>query len=290
MAEQVLMAKALFDRIASSGIALHNPPYAINLGCGDGVSYFDPVYPLFASGFTGLAVDGGNIPSLVDNLKCFPVTVRPATWIFPDNIVDILRSAGCPPNPEFLKIDIDGIDAPVMSELLRGGIRPLAIQMEVNPEIPPPFAFSICAKDGYHPGGQTGFFGCSLSYSADLLDRYDYGLIELDFTTEWTHDALFVHRSMFAWRIGIEELDPREAFLSQRPILSSLKTTPTDQKLAWRTRTDFAHVRDEIWTALMKACESKHGHTDVPFELYISQRRPIDELVVFDRFGNADTE
>ena len=165
--DEVLIATALFDRIASAGIPLHKPPYAINVGCHDGKSLNDPVYPLFVRGFSGLAIDGGRPPQLAENLKDFPVVLRTSTWIYPENVASILREAGCPPNPEFLKIDVDGIDAPILRAILEAGIRPLAVQIELNSEIPPPFAFSVCSHEKYSPGGREGFFGCSLSYAVD---------------------------------------------------------------------------------------------------------------------------
>lgn len=270
MTEQVLMAEALFDRIAAAGISLHSPPFAVNIGCGDGKQYFDPAYPLFRNGFSGLAIDGQEQPDLAENLKGLPVMLQTSTWIFPDNIAAILWRGGCPPDPDFFKMDIDGFDAPVMREVFRAGFRPLVVQMEINPEIPPPFAFTVCSHHRYVPGGQTGFFGCSLAYAVDLMNRYGYALIQLDFTTGWTHDALFVNRALLSWELGLVELEPRQAFLNERPLLPHIQSIELARKMAWRERTDVALVRDEIWLALSLANEQKHGHREVPFELYIS--------------------
>jgi hypothetical protein len=270
VAPRILMAKALFDRIRDAGIVLHQPPFAVNIGCHDGRSQMDPVYPLFVDGFSGLAVDKLNPPALAENLGHLPIVLRPNTSIFPENVVSILREAATPANLEFLKVDIDGYDAAVLNEVLKAGIRPLVIQVEVNSEIPPPIAFAVCPHRKYVPGGRSGFFGCSLSYATDMLRRYDYALVELDFITPWTHDGLYVQRSMLSWDIGLTELDPRQAFLEQRPLLPHLETVTHLQKLAWRKLTDFDQLRDEVWLALSTANEQKHGHRDVPFEIYIS--------------------
>ncbi len=44
------------------------------------------------------------------------------------------------------------------------------------------------------------------------------------------------------------------------------------QKLAWRKLKDFDQLRDEVWLALSAANEQKHGHREVPFEIYVSWR------------------
>ncbi len=270
MTDTVLMATALFNRIAAAGIALRLHPFAVNVGAGDGKDANDPVYPLFIAGFTGLAIDARDVPLLSQNLGHLPVVLRPNTPVFPDNIAAILREARCPPNFEFFKIDIDGFDAAVTGAMLGAGFRPLVVQMEINSEIPPPIAFSVCAHPSYIPGGDTGFFGCSLAYAVDLMKKYDYALVQLDFSTEYTHDALFVQQSMLSWDIGLAELDVRQAFLHEPALLPHIISANPEQKYGWRTRTDFVQLRDEIWLALSAAAEQKHGHRQVPFEIYIS--------------------
>jgi hypothetical protein len=264
-----LMAQALFNRIAAAKITLHKPSYAVNVGCADGKSANDPVYPLFLSGFHGLAIDLIQSQALLNNLGHLPVILRTGTRVTPQNLATLIRDANVPPNPEFLKMDIDGYDAPVLEGALMAGIRPLVIQIEINSEIPPPIAFSVAWHPKYKPAGETGFFGCSLAYASDMLRKYGYVLAQLDFTTQWTHDALFVDRAMLAWNIGLAERDPRLTFLEQKPVIPHLDSATHEQRLAWRKRTDFESLRDEIWVALATANEKKHGHRDIPFELYI---------------------
>lgn len=252
-----------------SPVGLAVSPYAVNLGCGDGRSFNDPVYPLFEAGFSGVAVDIANLPGLTDNLGRFPgVTLLPGTIITPGGICRLLARAGCPAAPDFLKIDIDGMDGDVLAAILRGGFRPLAIQVEVNPEIPPPYAFSVAASTVFHPGGATGFFGLSLQYACDLLARFGYGLIDLDFTTEFTHDALFTRAEVIPSLPGYEPLAPRQAFLDAPAVLPHILGASRETKLAWRTRTDRHAVLVEIWEAMLDAGARKHGHTRAPFTLY----------------------
>lgn len=51
--EPHILAEAINTNFAS--LAAH---YAVNIGAGDGISCYDPVYPLFQKGFAGIAVEG----------------------------------------------------------------------------------------------------------------------------------------------------------------------------------------------------------------------------------------
>lgn len=244
-------------------------PYAVNLGSWDGFSFNDPVYPLFAAGFRGVAVEWGDPPELAEHLGGFPgVTLRPRTYLTPASVCRVLAAAGCPTAPEFLKIDIDGMDGDVLQAVLAGGYRPGAIQAEVNPEIPPPLAFNAMASEHLRPGGPTGFFGMSLQYAVDLLAGFDYVLVDLDFQTEYTHDALFLPRGQLGQYAA---LDARAAFLAAPPVLPHILGASTAEKMAWRTRADRRRVAGEVWTAMLDASHRKHGNNLAPFTLYIAQ-------------------
>lgn len=264
-----LMSQRLFDRLEQAGVHL-GERYAVNIGCLDGKDYWDPVYPLYLAGFSGVAIDGQHHPDLEHNLGHLPVTLRPGTFVYPDNVAAILREAGCPIRPTFLKIDIDGADAEVLEAILHAGYRPLAIQAELNSEFPPPIAFAVASSSGFAPGCNEGFFGFSLQYGADLLGRYGYALVDLDFQTEFTHDGLWLERSVLA-SAGLRELDPRSAFLSQPSCLPHIATVSPEDKEAWRAREDYAAMRDEIWRAMLRASQRKLGQTDSPFELYVAR-------------------
>lgn len=266
----MMMAEALFEKLRTLDVLKERSPYAINLGCGDGLQYEDPVFPLYRSGFKGVAIDAWNHEALADNLGAFDVVLKPATMLSTDNVVAILRDAGCPANPAFLKIDIDGFDADILKAVLAGGIRPLVIQAEVNTEVPPPYAFSVCWSDKFRPGGEYGFYGFSLTYGVDLLARYGYRFYQLDFETGWTHDGLWVHESILS-RAGLPHANPVEEFMRRGPHIDVIKTASRETLESWRTRTDFDVVRNEIWHTMIEASRMKHGHVEVPFELYVSR-------------------
>ena len=158
----MMMAQAFFKELASRNMITERVPYAVNIGCGDGLMYEDPVYALYASGFDGVAIDAWDHQDLKKNLGKFNVVLRPATAVYSHNIISVLTDAHCPVAPSFLKIDIDGVDADILRAVLSGGIRPLAIQAEIHTEIPPPYAFSVGSSDKYKPGAEHGFYGFSL--------------------------------------------------------------------------------------------------------------------------------
>lgn len=266
----MMMAQALFEELASRNIVVERKPYAVNIGCGDGLQFEDPVFPLYASGYEGVAIDAWDHKDLKKNLGRFNVVLRPATPVYTHNIVSVLADAGCPTSPSFLKMDIDGVDADVLKAILLGGIRPLVIQAEVHTEIPPPYAFSVCSSELYRAGGEHGFYGFSLSYGVDLLASFGYRLFKLDFETHWTHDGLWVHESLMA-RAGLQAIDPRAAFMERPALLYTIESVPKDMVMSWRTRADLEVVRSEIWQAMLECCRLKHNHTNVPFELYIAR-------------------
>ena len=265
----MMMAQTLFEELRSRKILLDPHPYAVNIGCGDGLQYEDPVYPLYQSGFRGVAIDAWNHEDLGKNLGSFDVVLRPGTFLSNENVLSILREAGCPERPAFLKIDIDGLDADILRTILKGGLRPLAIQAEVNTEIPPPYAFSVCASDKFKVGSETGFFGFSLSYGVDLLASFGYRFYALDFESPWTHDGLWVDKAVLA-EAALPASDPTAAFMARGPFLYHIETATKDMLVSWRTRSDYDVVRSEIWRTMLDASQVKLGHRDVPFELFIS--------------------
>jgi hypothetical protein len=264
------MAHVFFNKLHNAGVELERVPYAINIGCGDGHEYNDPVYVLYKSGFKGVAIDAQNPQKLTEHLGAFGIELRPGTPVSTQNVVSILHGAGCPETPSFLKMDIDGFDADILRAILVGGIRPSVIQAEINSEIPPPYAFSVRPSDSYYWGGAHGFFGFSLSYGVDILSPFGYKLVELDFETPYAHDALWAHEFVLA-KSGIPAVNPVEAFMAKPAFLPHVDSVTPEEKFAWRTRTDREAVLSEIRKAMLECNRLKHGHTNVPFDLYISK-------------------
>ena len=249
--------------------------YAVNIGCGDGRSYNDPVYPLFAQGYSGLVVDGGAASSLDSNLPSSNVRKLTETYVTPINAGQLLDGGNCPVDCDFLKIDIDGYDGPVLKAILQSGYRPKVIQMEVNPEFPPPVSFGVLYHPRYRSGDREGrlggFYGASTQYALNVTRLYGYRLVYLDFVTEWTHDVTLVRGDLFEVAAAVfgEEIrtvSAREMWLAHPPGYSHFAEYGIDS-LAWRYRTDHYDLLFEIWDKCLAANAKKHEDFLVPFHL-----------------------
>lgn len=143
------------------------PPSVINLGAGsydrrpndpgDGRVY-DPTYDVLMRYPGGHSVlieaDASSLASTVTHLEAggargitgVPALITPAT------VVRLLRDAGAASEPDLLKVDIDGFDCAVVSEVLGAGFSPRVIAVEVNPDFPPPLLWEV----GYSASFKVG--------------------------------------------------------------------------------------------------------------------------------------
>lgn len=247
--------------------------YAVNLGAGDGVSCNDPVFPLFQAGYAGVAIEGGDNAALHANLPAPAIRKLTRTFITPDNVAALLAQAGCPAEPDFLKLDIDGYDGPVLRALFEAGIRPKVVQLEVQPEIPPPVAFAVHYHPDYRCIGRdervSGFYGASLAYMTDLGRRFGYFAAQIDFVTGFTHDVTLVDRRyapVAAARFGLVERPDRELFLAHPPGFSHFRENGVDT-LPWRGLADPHALLASVWDAADIACRHKHDGRLLPFHL-----------------------
>jgi hypothetical protein len=249
--------------------------YAVNLGCGDGKSMNDPVFPLFANGYAGLAVEGEENDDLFNNLPAKNIHKLAGTFITPYNVLEILDIYNCPRDCDFFKIDLDGYDGVILRKVLEAGFRPKVIQAEVNPDFPPPISFCVHYDDKYHPhdaaGNIGGFYGMSLGYAAELCGRYGYRIAQIDFVTQWTHDVTLVHGEylpVLEQVVGKDllQMSVRDLFLSHPPGYSHFREYGIDS-LAWRHESDYPRLLGKIWAACLNADQRKHEGYCVPFHL-----------------------
>jgi hypothetical protein len=274
--EVVLYAPHLFALQISAAQLRFATSYAVNLGAGDGVSCNDPVYPLFQAGFSGLAVEGAASPALLNNLPAANIRKCPGTLITPNNVVALLEASHCPQSPDFLKVDIDGYDAPVLLEILKAGYRPKVIQLEVQPEFPPPLEFSVLFDPEYRCQDANnrvcGFYGASLSHMANLGRRFGYFPVQIDFISPFTHDVTLVdvrYRNLILDSFGIAERYDRDLFLNHPPGYSHFRDDDGIETFAWRSQADPHSLLKSVWTACVASCQKKHGKV-LPFLLTVS--------------------
>ena len=139
--EAIGAVKALTD--LNPTVLPHMNDWAANMGANTGKAY-DPIYPFFESGWSGMAVEISQRmwPDLNANLP-WPRVKKVNKAVAPNNIVQMLHDAGAPRSLDLFKIDIDSYDVFVLQALLRNGsFRPKMLVMEINEKVPPPICFS----------------------------------------------------------------------------------------------------------------------------------------------------
>jgi tetratricopeptide (TPR) repeat protein len=239
--------------------------YVVNIGCRDG-RIKDPCYELYRSGYPGLAIDAGDFPELHRNLPQPEVRKLLNTPLTPENMVDVLRRAGCPPRPVLLKIDIDGFDGPLLEAALTG-FEPDVIRIEVSPDFPPPLQFAIQYDPRYVHSGTAGFFGCSLAFVLAVCRPLGYELLHVDFSKPTLgNDAVLVKaRYLGLWDVE-RPVDERELFLRE-PYRGwrGLVEVGVDTR-AWRERADIDELLVEARNACIAASLSRSGEV-LPFLL-----------------------
>jgi tetratricopeptide (TPR) repeat protein len=243
--------------------------YVVNLGCRDGKTK-DPCYELFTKGYPGLAVDAGDSPRLRRrlhrNLPQPEVRKLLGTPLTPVNVVEVLRRAGCPHRPVLLKIDIDSFDGPLLAAAL-AGFDPDVIQIEVNPDFPPPLKFTIQYDPRYEHSGTAGFFGCSVAYVASICRPAGYELLQIDFTHPTRGQDATLVKQQYLSLFGVEPpVDERALFLSE-PFggWRGLVEIGVDTE-AWREQTDFDALLSQAWDACV-AASAYRSEAVLPFIL-----------------------
>lgn len=153
----------------------------INIGCHDLSSYNDPCYPLALNGWGGLAIDSTSMP---DDIA--PTNDNVIFWRYQlttNNVIQYIGMAGGVHhemlNCDLLKIDIDSNDGEILRTILESGYRPKIIDIEINPEFPPPIKFSI--TNSINGLQDHGLYGCSCAYVDELATAHGYGFFQLSF-------------------------------------------------------------------------------------------------------------
>lgn len=152
---------------------------AVDLGAGDGVKGSN-TYALFGSGWTGLGVerDPRKAAKLAATYARFENVFAVCASVTPENVVGLLRDHGIEPGFGVLSLDIDSYDYFVLDEVL-ANFRPQLVVSEINEKIPPPVKFHVKFDPGFQL--QHHFFGYSIQSLAELCERHDYSILELEY-------------------------------------------------------------------------------------------------------------
>ena len=194
--------------------------FVVNFGANDGVNG-DPTWPFAKAGYTTLEVEGAAryvkiLHQLKNGLKSRGVNLLVYDkFVLPGTLPAILIDHGVPKTLAFLKIDIDSIDCVIANQTLALGFRPAFLQMEFNPEVPPPVRFTPLHHPHANYDHSIGCFSCSLQGEVDVVERYGYKLLSVAFK-----DAVFVRDDIAAQLSGhgaeFHGLAPMGAFHAAR--------------------------------------------------------------------------
>ena len=242
--------------------------YVINVGSNDGKSMDDPCYEFYNQlESPGLCIDAANLAAIEKNLPWARVKKAMGYAVTPGNIVPLLVREQTPTKGHFLKIDIDGIDAQVLKRILARGFEFDIIQIEVNPEFPPPVRFSVQFHPMFKAGGKTGFYGASCSYIADMAEEFGYRVLALDMESP-SHDILLINEK-HEKHVELKPLD--EQYYAAKPGHSHFFFNLGINCSSWRDRKDYDYMLPEMWNVAANASRIKHGEVlpfvlDLPFD------------------------
>lgn len=101
----------------------------------------------------------------------------------PATIAARLRALNVSRDFDFLKVDIDSVDCPVVDAIL-AEFRPRYVHMETNYEVPPPIVFALEYSPALTQGwfwrslSFKGFYGCSMARVAEIAAAHGYAIVQ----------------------------------------------------------------------------------------------------------------
>lgn len=135
--------------------------HLVDLGAGDGI-YLSNTRRLLENGWTGLLLDG-------DPRGAKDVTKQ---WITKESV------GGCPPETDFLNIDLDGNDYWILRAFLETGCKPSLIAAEYNPIFDRHEA-KVMPYNEAHVWNNDTWYGMSLAAVEKLGKEFGYTLCHL---------------------------------------------------------------------------------------------------------------
>ena len=199
----------------------------VDIGASDGIRNSN-TYNLFINGWNGVGVenDSRTFARLANAYKFYPNVSACRCQVTPFNVVNLLQAYSVEPNFGILNLDVDSYDYWILDAVLPH-YRPRLIISEYNEKIPPPIKFTV----DYDPDFELRhhFFGYSLASLQDLLKKYNYVLLEVEYNNVFLAPAELTGAKSVdaeqAYRAGyLERTDRREKFAANEnmEILHSL--------------------------------------------------------------------
>lgn len=184
--------------------------YLVDIGAGDGVALSNTRW-LLEQGWHGARFDAAYAGDVHQER------------ITAENVTEIFLKYQVPPVFDLLSLDIDGLDFWVLRALLRGGWRPRAVCLEVNPELPaePPVAVVPHPQFTFR---NSDYFGASFGAYNRLMAAYGYRLVHL----QAGMNAFYVTAALV----------PADAVIEVEPFVPRHVWGPDPAGRAWQPLTD----------------------------------------------------
>ena len=225
--DEEIYIKSLIDNLN-----LENTNF-VDIGASDGLSMSNSRM-MVEQGCPGLCIEPDvkkfdvlkKISKSYEKIKCYNGFARP------DTIVSILEENGVNKNFTFLNLDIDGYEYFVLDKLLES-FRPSIICVEINEKIPPPIKFTVLYSKDYF-WDTTHFYGCSLEKLAELCEKYNYALVNLEYNNAFliNNDIPHKYKSLTAteaYRLGYaNRVDRKEKFYYNDDVECLQSLTPIE--------------------------------------------------------------
>ncbi len=178
--------------------------FIVDIGASDGVKMSN-TYHLFKRGNVGITIEG-NVDKhqrLLSNYSMFPDVECFNQKVLPNNIVQILKSGNTPKDFLLMDLDIDSYDYFILEAVLQS-FQPIMIITEINEALPPPVKFKVLPNEKFDWSGGH-FFGYSIACLDDIMNRFEYSLVELHY-----NNAILISNNFW----NDEVLTTTEAYLS----------------------------------------------------------------------------
>ncbi|MDT7540682.1 MAG: hypothetical protein QOE33_586 [Acidobacteriota bacterium] len=209
----------------------NGPRIAVDLGAGDGVKGSN-TFALFGEGWHGLGVecDTRRARRLTKTYARLAGVAALHAKVAPQSIVQLLKEHDIARAFDVLSLDIDSYDYLVLDAIL-SSFRPRIIVTEINEKIPPPVKFHVKYDADFRL--QHHFYGYSIASLADLAQRHDYAVMELEY-----NNAFLAPRELYGkqretteeiYRRGyLERPDRAKKFTSNRDVDVLQSMAPAD--------------------------------------------------------------
>ena len=217
--------------------------YFIEIGAGTGVEN-NTSWLAIAHRYSGLMVEGNpaNAEQCWRLLQEFALGVTiSSTFVEPD-MVKNLADVALHRNPDFLSLDIDGIDYFVLSALVAAGIRPKIVAVEYNSVFGPDRSQTIVYRPGFnyftfHNSGL--YYGVSIAGWRRFFDTLGYQFVTVESNGV---NAFFIDPGAFEKKFSAELRGKGRAFRENFYQLSKYRV-PWDRQVGMIQHLDFHDIK-----------------------------------------------